>query len=114
MLEYRWEKNWENFYILPFGQVLEHPTWLSIQILPPKAKKEVELRYRKFFEKNSSRLHADKREQLQHKLDYIIGFMNQKDRSDELKVFFRRTEQLDRLRGQSFATTFPEILELMK
>lgn len=114
MLEYRWEKNWDNFYILPFGQVLEYPTWMSIQVLPQKAKKEVEERFRNFFEKNSSRLGPDKREQLKVKLDYIVGFMNQKDRSGELKDFFRKTEQLDRLRGQSFAKTFPDLLEILR
>lgn len=114
MLEYRWDKNWDNFYILPFGQALEYPTWMSIQVLPPQAKKVVEERYRKFFEKNASRLHPDKREQLQIKLEYIIGFMNQRDRSDELKNFFRKTEQLDRLRNQNFSRTFPELLELLR
>lgn len=114
LLEYRWGKNWENFFILPYGQVLEYPTWMSVQVLPASAKKVIEERYRKFFEKNASRFHPDKREQLQAKLDYIIGFMNQKDRSDELKNFLRKTEQLDRLRSQSFKETFPEILELLR
>ncbi len=114
MLEYLWEKNWENFHFLPFGQALEHPAWMNIQILPLHAKKEIELRYRNFFEKHSPRFDSDKREMFRAKLEYILGFMNQNDRSGELREFFRKTEQLDRLRGQSFSKTFPELLELLR
>lgn len=113
MLEYLWEKNWENFYILPFGQVLEHPTHMSVQILPGKAKKLVRQRYEDFFRNRTARLHPTKKEALRQRFDYILDTMDARDRSEELKLFLRRAEQLDRLRGQSLRDTFPELLELL-
>jgi len=39
----------------------------------------------------------------------IINFMNAKDNTDRINEFLRITDQLDRLRGEDFSYTFPEL-----
>lgn len=104
MLEYLWAKNWKNFDALPQGQVLENPSWMSVQVLPPQAKAAVREKYQRFFEKHSGR------PGLKEKLDYILGHMDEKDASREFKTFLRRTEQLDKLRDQDIRKALPELI----
>jgi hypothetical protein len=56
MLLYLWEKNYKNMNPIPHGQVLDTPSWMSITILPTKAKKVVEERYKTFLNAIAGRL----------------------------------------------------------
>jgi organic radical activating enzyme len=114
MLEYLWKKDWKNFDALPQGQVLENPSWMSVQVLPLKTKKAIEEKFRKFFEEKTAHFDLERRKILKGKLDYIIAFMNERDGSRELKTFLRRTDQLDRLRNQKFRETLPELYSLLQ
>ncbi len=109
MLEYLWSKNWKNFDVVPFGQVLEHPSWMSVQLLPQKIKQQVAEKYADFYDNRTKHLHPVKRGMIKEKLDYILNFMNEKDMSGEIKSFLRKTDQLDRIRNQSFKNVFPEL-----
>ncbi len=113
ILEYLWSKNWKNFDVIPRGQVIEFPEWLSVQLLPQNIKQMVVEKYSDFYENRTSHLHPKDRESLKEKLDYIVSYMNEKDLSGDLKSFLRRTDQLDRIRGQSFKKTFPELSSLI-
>lgn len=109
ILEHLWSKDWKNFDVLPAGQVLEYPAWLSIQLLPQKIKQQVAEKYADFYENRTKHLHPVKREMLKAKLDYIVNYMNEKDESGNYKSFLRKTDQLDRIRNQNFKKTFPEL-----
>jgi hypothetical protein len=40
--------------------------------------------------------------------------MNAKDNTNLIRTFYRMTERLDKIRGQSFYGTFPEVHELLQ
>lgn len=113
ILDYIWEKNLTNFSPIPFGQVLETPSYLSIQALPLSVKQFVRKRYNEFLREKSSQLSPQTFLETKSRLEYILSYMDARDRSHELRTFFRKTEQLDRLRNQSFRNTFPELAEML-
>lgn len=113
ILEYMWDKKWPNFHVIPFGQVLEYPDFMSVQVLPLHVKQLVRKRYNDFFKEKSQHLHPVHRQELRAKFDYILSYMDGRDRSGDLKAFLRKTDQMDRLRGQNFRETFPELAGLL-
>lgn len=114
ILEYLWSKNWKNFDVLPQGQVLDNPSWMSVQVLPLRTKDKIAAKYRRFMDEKTVHLAPEIREVLRRKLEYIVNYMNEKDGSREFKIFLRRTDQLDRIRNQNFRRTLPELYALLQ
>ncbi|MCY4524580.1 MAG: hypothetical protein OXB84_07570, partial [Halobacteriovoraceae bacterium] len=81
-----------------------NPYFLSSQVIPKSIKKIIFKKYQHIFDKygkKAERLHT------------MINFMNQKDQSEYLPLFKDYVNTLDKIRGTSFAKSFPEFSELL-
>jgi len=92
--------------------LLLDPDELRIDVLNEEAKRKITTRLKKFKFKLQT---LDRKFHYVIKdIDSIIRFMNDSDKSHLLPLFHEKTEQLDKLRGEDFKSTYPELVELLK
>lgn len=103
--------------------VLHRPTFFNIRILPPEAKSKVAAQLYSFipwFERffsgrpDATAMTALYSTNYKELVDSFIKYMGQEDWSHEIPKFWAVTQQLDRLRGESFADTFPEVFKMLE
>lgn len=87
--------------------LLLDPDEFRIDVLPAHLKHKIGVRLTKFRFKlqcMDKKFHYALRD-----IDSILNFMNAKDNSKFLPQFFETTAKLDKLRGENFALTYPEL-----
>jgi MoaA/NifB/PqqE/SkfB family radical SAM enzyme len=97
---------------LEVHNIVATPEHLRIQILPAALKREVERIYRGHLDW-LARAHAlGVGSRVYDGFQNVVRFMNQSDRSPLIPAFVDYTRRLDRLRGEAFFDTFPELASL--
>ena len=87
--------------------ICQSPEWYRIDIFPEKFKKEViEPAYRKHIEWLDPQ---DKLRRATTGFESAINFMMSNDGSGEWARFEEEVQKLDRIRGENFWETFPEL-----
>ena len=84
-----------NFKI--YFNILNHPDWLNIRVLPPHLKIHVEKMLKDYY-------HLPK-------VEGIVDYMNTEDWTHLLDTFFDKTHQLDMSRTESLQSLIPELYE---
>lgn len=77
--------------------ILNHPYWLNIRVLPDHLKENVALKFEKQYSISIS------------KKDAIVDYMFEEDWSHLLPEFFDKTEKLDKARNENFRDLVPEM-----
>ena len=85
-------------------ELVHHPYFLSCQLLPLKVKEIVTKKFENLYKAFPSKTNRFKT---------IIDFMNQKDKSSQLPVFYDYIQSLDKSRGTDFSKTFPELNDIL-
>lgn len=100
---------------------LHNPSYLSMQILPLEIKQVIARKLLAYVEqkKHFASLHLERNRQLalgnlRSMVESNIQFMMSEDRSHLLPKFLKYTERLDRVRGNCFESTFPELAKLLE
>jgi MoaA/NifB/PqqE/SkfB family radical SAM enzyme len=89
--------------------VLFSPHYLSINNLTTNLKRSVNALYAEFINGYAKRL--DNGKNIMNNAQAVLNYMNEKD--ENLKQeFWQHTAALDRLRGESFVSIFPELAEM--
>ena len=105
-----------NFSFLPVQGIVHHPSYLSLQVLSPEAKKAVRRRYQEFYEKDLVEYLKDKPEFIPEaikRLNSTLDYMDQADRSSELGQLRNFIYAIDKGRGTDFEKTFPEWSQIL-
>lgn len=100
--------NAQNFNI----NLLLDPEEYSIQVLPAHLKEMVREKLSKFRDGLSSQ--GELFQKATNDFTNILFFLDEHDRSHLLPVFKDHTLKLDKLRNENFATSFPELRELVE
>jgi len=87
-------------WVLPYEvkiyfNILNHPTWLNIRVLPVHLKKDVEEKLQKYY--------------YLPKVKGIIDYMNAENWSEHLDIFYQKTRILDESRNESLQTIIAEL-----
>ena len=89
--------------------LLQWPKWQRMDMFPQEYKKRVEEKYREhmaWLQKNDHLTRASKG------YESAIKWMNERDTSNNLPLFFNLTKKYDGVRGESLVEVFPELKEL--
>lgn len=89
--------------------LLQWPKWQRMDMFPQEYKKRVEEKYREhmtWLQKNDHLTRASKG------YESAIKWMNERDTSNNLPMFFKLTKKYDGVRGESLVEVFPELKEL--
>jgi hypothetical protein len=89
--------------------LLYYPHYLSVNNLTPNLKLRVNELYTAFIKDYAKKL--DKGDNFINNAKAILNYMNEKE-VDLKQEFGQHTAALDALRGESFAATFPELVEM--
>jgi MoaA/NifB/PqqE/SkfB family radical SAM enzyme len=98
LLEWIHDTEFNTFIKKDTSHPLWHPNYLSIKIFPEHMKKDIE-----------SHLLKTKSKVIREILEKYINFMYSEDLSHLLSKFWRITKEKDRLRGNCFEETIPDI-----
>ena len=108
-------RNWvEQGFIKPQDfnfNLLQWPKWQRMDMFPQEYKKRVEEKYREhmtWLQKNDHLTRASKG------YESAIKWMNERDTSNNLPLFFNLTKKYDDVRGESLVEVFPELKELFE
>ena len=91
--------------------LLQWPKWQRMDMFPQEYKKRVEEKYREhmtWLQKNDHLTRATKG------FESAIKWMNERDTSNNLPLFFDLTKKYDGVRGESLVEVFPELKELFE
>jgi MoaA/NifB/PqqE/SkfB family radical SAM enzyme len=90
--------------------IVQHPEHLRLQILPKNIKEELTNLY------NTTADYADSLngEHVGNDFRSLAVWMNQEDRSNDIKIFKEQMDIVDSIRNEKFSTTFPQLAELVK
>ena len=91
--------------------LLQWPKWQRMDMFPQEYKKRVEEKYREhmtWLQKNDHLTRASKG------YESAIKWMNERDTSNNLPMFFKLTKKYDGVRGESLVEVFPELKELFE
>ena len=91
--------------------LLQWPKWQRMDMFPQEYKKRVEEKYREhmtWLQKNDHLTRATKG------FESAIKWMNERDTSNNLPLFFNLTKKYDDVRGESLVEVFPELKELFE
>ena len=91
--------------------LLQWPKWQRMDMFPQEDKKRVEEKYREhmtWLQKNDHLTRASKG------YESAIKWMNERDTSNNLPMFFKLTKKYDGVRGESLVEVFPELKELFE
>ena len=91
--------------------LLQWPKWQRMDMFPQEYKKRVEEKYREHMEwlqKNDHLTRASKG------YESAIKWMNERDTSNNLPMFFKLTKKYDGVRGECLFEVFPELKELFE
>ena len=86
----------QNGFGRPYYGLVETPKHYNIQSLPLKIKNRISEKLNRFNFKN------------------VVNYMYESDTSDNFETFIKLTNELDRIRNQSFGKVFPEFHQLLK
>lgn len=104
---------------------LHSPSYLSVKVLPPEAKKVVVEKYKEWGKKmvewidslpddySSKQNNKQLKNNIEHYVQSYINFITQEDWSKHLGGFWRYTNKIDEIRNENFAETFPELNKLL-
>lgn len=94
-----------------------HPAFLNVKILPRQFKQKVREKYERYCESLINRFKDDpsfeKNPYGVKRLMGLVKFMESEDWSNRMPEFQEYIKLLDKTRGHQFATTFPEMAELL-
>ena len=88
--------------------------FLSITTLPIEYKRKVENNISELKEWVESNFNFDDYFEFFKKLDNYIIYMNNKDESSQLPLYFENMKRLDKVRNQNLFNVFPELINLKK
>jgi hypothetical protein len=86
--------------------ILTHPRYFSVTILPEEDKKKVRELYKEYVDwlkENNAQMHV-----IQN-IQGIISYMDSADHTDLLPEFKKQINVIDKLRNENFADTYPEL-----
>jgi hypothetical protein len=86
--------------------------FLSITTLPIEYKRKVENNISELKEWVESNFNFDDYFEFFKKLDNYIIYMNNKDESSQLPLYFENMKRLDKVRNQNLFNVFPELINL--
>ncbi len=94
-----------------------HPAHLNVKVFPPWMKDEIRFKFDKFYEWLKVNYRNDK-DFLEDdygikRLKGMVSFMESEDWSRRMPQFVEYITKMDKIRGTSFAKTFPEMAELL-
>jgi len=89
-------------WVLPYDvkiyfNILNHPNWLNIRVLPVHLKKDVEEKLQKYY--------------YLPKVKGIIDYMNAENWTEHLDIFYQKTSILDESRNESLQSIITELYE---
>jgi MoaA/NifB/PqqE/SkfB family radical SAM enzyme len=89
--------------------LLQHPLWQRMDILPPEFKEQIKERYEKHIAwlKNKDPLTRATKG-----YESALDWMFKRDKTDKLDLFFSNTRLYDKVRDEKFLEVFPEWTEL--
>ena len=91
--------------------LLQHPIWQRMDLLPPEYKQQVKEKYEKHIEwlkDNDPLTRATKG------FESAIDWMYQQDKQEKLDMFFKQTRRYDKIRNENTVEVFPEWKELFE
>jgi radical SAM protein with 4Fe4S-binding SPASM domain len=89
--------------------LLQHPIWQRMDILPPEFKQQVKNKFEahiKWLKDKDPLTRATKG------FESAIDWMYRKDKQDKLDLFFKQTRRYDKIRNENMVDVFPEWKEL--
>ena len=89
--------------------LLQHPTWQRIDILPQEHKERVKQKYDQHIEWLRGQ---DPLTRATKGFESALDWMNKKDNIQHLDRFFEYTRKYDKIRNENTPTVFPEWQEL--
>ena len=102
-------KSWvEKGFIKPMDfnfNLLQHPTWQRMDILPPEYKQQVKEKYEKHIEWLKGN---DPLTRATEGFKSAIDWMYQTDNQKHLKLYFYNTRRYDKIRNEDTLKVFPE------
>ena len=107
---YEFHRSWVEDGLLEVDNIriniLTHPRYFSITILPQEFKTRLEFQYRGYIEwlkeinANSNTI---------HNIKGIIDYMNSEDHSSLIPTFKHEIKQIDNIRNENFIEIYPEL-----
>jgi MoaA/NifB/PqqE/SkfB family radical SAM enzyme len=92
--------------------ILQSPEWYRVDVLPKEIKDQIRQKVKEHVEWLTPQ---DKLTRATSGFNGLISFMDAEDQTEKyIKEFFKRTHELDNLRGENFYDTFPELAGLRK
>ena len=88
--------------------------FLSITTLPIEYKRKVENNISELKKWVESNFNSDDYFEFFERLDNFITYMNDKDESSQLPLYFENMKRLDKVRNQNLFNVFPELINLKK
>ena len=85
--------------------LLQHPIWQRMDILPPEYKQQVKEKYEahiKWLKDKDPLTRASKG------FESAIDWMYQQDKQDKLELYFKQTRRYDKIRNENTLDVFPE------
>ena len=104
----------EKEYIQPNDirlNILTHQDYMSVRILPQKAKETIEVKYRKYLEKiiNIAIKRNQQYQSAERGYNSLIEFMNAKDDTHLRSEFYDRVKLVDKVRKEDLLSVYPEL-----
>lgn len=90
----------------PYLNILNHPEWLNIRVLPIALKQEAAQKLRNWRDANGSTIEE---QSYLAKLEQMIAYMEAEDWGHLLPMFFEKTDVMDTNREERLANVLPEI-----
>jgi MoaA/NifB/PqqE/SkfB family radical SAM enzyme len=91
--------------------ILQSPDWYRIDVLPPEIKQEIK---QKILAHLAWLEPLDRMTRATSGFKGLISFMEAQQQQHLLPEFFKKTQELDQLRGEDFFATFPELSGLQQ
>ena len=85
--------------------LLQHPIWQRMDILPPEYKQQVKEKYEAHINWLKDK---DPLTRASKGFESAIDWMYQKDKQDKLDLFFKQTRRYDKIRNENTVDVFPE------
>lgn len=104
------KQKFSSFDIIP--NLLERPSYYSIQTLPPENKMKVLKLYTSFLSYAEKSYSQSEFENLNKQLGAITSHLMAFDNSNQYDLFKSMTKKLDFIRGESFPSVFPEFADI--
>lgn len=97
----------------PFLNILDHPNYLNVRVLPEKVKEEIAYELNSWYVKNLPLLKDTTAANWINHLPGLINYMLGENHQNLLPVLAKKTARLDELRKEKLSEVLPEINEIL-